>query len=252
MKKIWTLLLCLLTGMCLLTGCEGKKDTAADDADTKLQALVGYSESELQEVLETGYIDTLIAMSEEQLESASEDATIASWVDATEGVGDYEKLENFEAVVDGKMITATANLVFSKREVSMTWTVDVETQTETMSFEKVLTLGEILQKAGMNTLLGMGTVFAVLIFISLIISSFTLIPKIQAAFSKDSAKTEVQKEVKPAPVAAPVAKQEENLVGDTELVAVISAAIAAAEGTSADGFVVRSIKRANSARWKKA
>ena len=250
MKKIWTLLLCLLTGMCLLTGCEGKK--AEDDTDTKLQALVGYSESELQEILETSYIDTLIAMSEEQLESASEDEIIASWADATEGVGDYEKLENFEAGIDGTTNTATANLVFSKREVSVTWTVDTEAQTETMSFEKVLTLGEILQKSGMNTLLGMGTVFAVLIFISLIISSFTLIPKIQAAFSKDSAKAEVQKEVKPAPVAAPVAKQEENLVGDTELVAVISAAIAAAEGTSADGFVVRSIKRANSARWKKA
>ena len=32
---------------------------------------------------------------------------------------------------------------------------------------------------------------------------------------------------------------------DTELVAVIAAAIAAAEGTTTDGFVVRSIKRRN-------
>ena len=38
---------------------------------------------------------------------------------------------------------------------------------------------------------------------------------------------------------------------DTELVAVIAAAIAAAEGTSTDGFVVRSIKRRQSNKWNK-
>ena len=42
---------------------------------------------------------------------------------------------------------------------------------------------------------------------------------------------------------APVVIQEEPETDDGELVAVIAAAIAAAEGTSADGFVVRSIRR---------
>ncbi|MBR5584493.1 MAG: OadG family protein, partial [Lachnospiraceae bacterium] len=55
----------------------------------------------------------------------------------------------------------------------------------------------------------------------------------------------------PAPVAAPVAAEEE-LVDDLELVAVISAAIAAYTGSSSDGFVVRSIKRSASNKWKKA
>ena len=43
--------------------------------------------------------------------------------------------------------------------------------------------------------------------------------------------------------------ENEELSDDTELVAVIAAAIAAAEGTSTDGFVVRSIKRRKSNRW---
>ena len=43
--------------------------------------------------------------------------------------------------------------------------------------------------------------------------------------------------------------EEEELSDDTELVAVIAAAIAAYEGTSADGFQVRSIKRANTNKW---
>ena len=36
---------------------------------------------------------------------------------------------------------------------------------------------------------------------------------------------------------------------NTELIAVISAAIAAAEGTTTDGFVVRSIKRRKTNKW---
>ena len=39
---------------------------------------------------------------------------------------------------------------------------------------------------------------------------------------------------------------------DDELVAVIAAAIAASEGTTTDGFVVRSIKRSKNNKWKNA
>ena len=41
----------------------------------------------------------------------------------------------------------------------------------------------------------------------------------------------------------------ENVQDDLELVAVISAAIAAATGTSADGFVVRSVRKVNRRKW---
>ena len=49
--------------------------------------------------------------------------------------------------------------------------------------------------------------------------------------------------------AAPV---EEDLTDDLELVAVISAAIAASENTSTDSFVVRSIKKVNRSKWQRA
>ncbi|MFR5731673.1 MAG: OadG family transporter subunit [Clostridium sp.] len=52
-----------------------------------------------------------------------------------------------------------------------------------------------------------------------------------------------------APVAAPAAEEEE-LVDDLELVAVITAAIAASTNSSTDSLVVRSIKRAPGAKWK--
>ena len=46
------------------------------------------------------------------------------------------------------------------------------------------TMGQILEKAGLNTLLGMGTVFCVLIFISLIISLFKFIPASESKCTK--------------------------------------------------------------------
>ena len=52
------------------------------------------------------------------------------------------------------------------------------------------------------------------------------------------------KEAEAAAIAAAApAQAEENLADDGELVAVIAAAIAAAEGTTTDGFVVRSIRK---------
>ena len=116
--------------------------------------------------------------------------------------------------------------------------------------------GELMQNAALNTILGMGTVFVILILICLIIYCFNFIPKIQAAFSGKRKVPEDKREAAPAAAPAPVpaapspaAAQE--LVADGELVAVIAAAIAASEGApSPEGFVVRSIRRVPASRWK--
>lgn len=132
-------------------------------------------------------------------------------------------------------------------------TVELIFATESMTYAGITTnvhysTGEIMFKALMNTVIGMGTVFVVLILISLIISCFTLISKLEGKQKK--------KAESPAPAAAPVVEQiaaKEELSDDTELVAVIAAAIAAYEGAaSTDGFVVRSIRKANKTKWQNA
>lgn len=92
---------------------------------------------------------------------------------------------------------------------------------------------EILKTALIHTLLGMGTVFVVLIVISLIISLFKFIPVIQEKLSKKKAGP-----VAAAPVQAePVVEEVEEETDDLEIVAVITAAVAAAMGTgSTDGL----------------
>lgn len=105
-----------------------------------------------------------------------------------------------------------------------------------------MALGEIFRVALIDTILGMGTVFVVLIFISLIIFCFEPVSKKIESFTNKGKKEE---DTVPAKVEVTPVEEEEELVDDLELVAVITAAIAAYDEVGTDGFIVRSIKRSN-------
>lgn len=125
--------------------------------------------------------------------------------------------------------------------------VDITSITTNVSYS----MSELMENAALNTIIGMGTVFVVLILISFIISGFSLISKFQGKESKTEAKEE-KKAAAADPVVAQIAAQEE-LSSDAELVAVIAAAVAAYEGSSStDGFVVRSIRKSNKSKWQRA
>jgi Na+-transporting methylmalonyl-CoA/oxaloacetate decarboxylase gamma subunit len=110
-----------------------------------------------------------------------------------------------------------------------------------------------ISDAGINTVICLAVVFTVLIFISFLISLFKYIPKLEAALSKKDKKTELAENAVVNTVSQiEVKEEEEELSDDLELVAVITAAIAASAGTSTDGFVVRSIRRSNNSKWAKA
>ena len=125
---------------------------------------------------------------------------------------------------------------------SLTFDKDGQIQTDdsgnySFKFDEYKTLGQKMQKAGLNTIMSMSIVFLVLIFISLLISCFKFIGLIGKGKADKSPVA-----VAAAP-AAPVSEPE-DLTDDLELVAVITAAIAAASETeSANGLVVRSIIR---------
>ena len=102
-------------------------------------------------------------------------------------------------------------------------------------------LGQMMREASFNTVLGIGTVFIMLIVIALIIYCFRFIPMLQKKFSK-SKKEEAAVLEQPQKMAqmAPAPSAPED---DLELIAVIAAAIAASEQVPPDSFVVRTIKR---------
>lgn len=136
--------------------------------------------------------------------------------------------------------------VYEEREATLEFKFDENLNIESLDIAADYTTGEILKKAGMNTILGMGTVFLVLIFLAFVISLLKYIPMLQEKFTKKTEKNKTPvKEVPKAEV--PVV--EEELTDDEELVAVITAAIAAADESVSDGFVVRSIRRRKSNKW---
>ena len=168
---------------------------------------------------------------------------IATYNQADADMGGIVSIGDYTSKIVGKNIVVTYNLIGTTANGTFKFTFENDVFGKLTGAEAAakLTIGQNLKKAGggmknaaLNTVLGMGTVFIVLILISFIISGFSLFN------SKDKPKKET------APVEVPTLAVEENLADDTELVAVIMAAISAYEGnTSTDGFVVRSIRRAN-------
>lgn len=121
-----------------------------------------------------------------------------------------------------------------------------------------------MSQAGLNTILGIGIVFCVLLLICFIISCFKYIDRIKnfvagrvkRIFGKKDSEKPAASEPKAEPVSAADA-EEEDVTDDLEIVAVITAAIEAYEEemggyVPADGLVVRSIRKINKQRWQNA
>lgn len=102
---------------------------------------------------------------------------------------------------------------------------------------------EWLAEGLMVTVLGICTVFVVLIFISLILTAFG-----KLNIDSDNKKSDEKLEIKPVPGITDLPDEKVN--DDLELIAVITAAIAAQEcangnNISPDKLVVRSLRRVN-------
>ena len=108
-----------------------------------------------------------------------------------------------------------------------------------------------IPEALVNTVIGMGTVFVVLILISFIIYLLKFVPSLLDRSKKEEIVVRSENAAPSAPAAKPAEKPAPVVSGntdDTQLVAVITAAITAAmeqEGTpvASDGLVIRSIKK---------
>lgn len=161
-------------------------------------------------------------------------------------VGAITAIGETKTEIDDDQIIVTVQVTGEKKnaEAEVIFSNDMFMTLESAALNPVSTMADMMEKAALNTLIGMGTVFVVLILISLIISCFGVIPKLQAKLSKKDKKQEKTTGIDNA--VAQIAKQEEAVqdTDDLELVAVIAAAIAASEGAaSTDGFVVRSIRK---------
>lgn len=248
-KKIASLMLVTICAFSL-TACGKKEETAAyqqitDDMVTNcaevsqsaVESLAGFDDETLNQM--TANRDTFTRLA------------VSAWMDQENELGKYEEMGTPTTDIDREegQVTVDIPAKFDKGDaeikVVFNYSSDYDQMVPAyMTISEVETTGMKLSGAAVNTIMGVGCVFVVLIFLIFVISLFKYIGKIG---QKETAPKEAPAPA--APVAAPV---EEDLTDDLELVAVISAAIAASENTSTDSFVVRSIKKVNRSKWQRA
>lgn len=266
MKKIIKALL-MLTCVFALTAC-GAEETVSevqqnkiDVAKQRVSDIITVFESIVNEGQADEFLDNydnvelsaLFEQSGYRTEGTAVRSAITSFKSGIEDMGGISEIGDVSAEFDEDTITVTVNVTGANKngKVELIFSNDIFLSMESCTLNVDETFGSLMEGAALNTLLGMGTVFVVLILISIIIAQFGRINKFVTNREK---KNEQAQASAPAPAPTPVIEQpqaEEELSDDEELVAVIAAAIAAYEGTSTEGFQVRSIKRASNGGWKK-
>lgn len=247
-KKITSLLLVTICALSL-TACGKKEETSGYQqiTDEMVTNCAAVSQSAVESLASFDQ-ETLTQMSVNR--DTFTRLAVEAWMEQQEELGNYQEMGTPTTDVDREegQLTVTVPTTFDNADaeikVVFNYSSDYDQMVPAyMTISESETIGSKLAGAGINTIMGVGSVFAVLAFLIFIISMFKYVGKIG------------EKKVEPAPKAAPAAPAavvEEDLTDDLELVAVISAAIAASENTSTDSFVVRSIKKVNRSKWQRA
>ena len=241
------LLVLAMTLLCAfgLTACGAKESAPAEnlygitdeDAASYAESVIESVRSIVDQNMQAQYeADVIVA------------AALKSWSGAADEMGEFVAYAGHDVVMNEDGVVISSTITGTEHDVIVEITLDEDLTLTNVAANVQYSFGELMKNAALNTVLGMGTVFIVLILISLIIYCFSFIPKVQEIFSGKKKKAAAPAETA-APAPVQTAAVEEDLTDDCELVAVIAAAIAASEGAvSTDGFVVRSIRRKSN--WK--
>ena len=238
-------MVCLLALTLAMSVCAFAADTVTEDetanyksaAETLISQIAGFSDEEIENYLAQ--------------DDAFTTATMESWKSVKDELGAYSSIVSQDVEKDGDVVTISTVAQFEKAKADVVLMLDLGQQMYTsMTYSVQYSLAANMQRAGMNTLMGIGIVFLMLVFLSFVIGLFKYIEKFQNVGKKKAAEEAPKAEEAPAPAIAQSEAADEDFADDLELVAVISAAIAAYENTSGDSFVVRSIKKSN--KWHRA
>ena len=238
-------MVCVLALTLAMSVCAFAADTVTEDevanyksaAETLISQIAGFSDEEIENYLAQDDPFTT--------------ANMESWKSVKDELGAYSSIVSQDVEKDGDVVTISTVAQFEKAKADVVLMLDLGQQMYTsMTYSVQYSLAANMQRAGMNTLMGIGIVFLMLLFLSFVIGLFKYIEKFQNVGKKKAAEEAPKAEEAPAPAIAQSEAADEDFADDLELVAVISAAIAAYENTSGDSFVVRSIKKSN--KWHRA
>ena len=252
-KRLMLLVLSVFSCFILLSGCAGSSKTS-ETLDYQKETVM-QSGSFFAKSWADGSLTDIV---KEKLDNKSKKLIlpmIENLDHVKEEVGTFKSVDEASAnIVEGKdFVKYEEYLEFEGGRVKFTATFDEDSVDggylpSSLSAEQQITLAQKMEKAALNTVFGMLFIFAVLIFISLVIKALSLVPKFLA-------KKEHKEETKLEEVVEQPVAQSEDL-GGAELTAVMMAAIMAYTAENAevpsDGLVVRSIRRKGNGSWKNA
>ncbi|SEP72662.1 Na+-transporting methylmalonyl-CoA/oxaloacetate decarboxylase, gamma subunit [Lachnospiraceae bacterium RM5] len=282
-KKI-SILICIMSCMFLLCSCGASK---------KNELKLKYDKASLVEVARN-FVESSASVTNKDLLEQVDNYTGADkdiYINAVNGFVDTRKengayvgfyadkddtpLSKIEA--DDKEVLLTVYAQFKKRDVNIVLTFEPDEtigdsgisnyeaygsfRVTNIRYDVQYSFVEKMKKAGLNTLLGIGTVFVILILLSFIISLFKYVDSIARGLGNIKnifKKKEKNIEVKDKSEKQSGSDSDEDMdyeesdeEDEGELVAVIAAAISAYTGKPQDGFYVRNIRRVQkTSGWK--
>ncbi len=235
MKKKLGLMLCVISCLVLMMGCSLTKENKNLSKSKLIKSAEEFATQWFEYDFEATVEQYADQMGKEQVDSYKEYAKMRKKHGAMKRIVD----KDYSTASDTATVALT---ITTEKSGKLVFTVIYSENGEISDWkaEEYQSIGKTMGRAGLNTVMSMAIVFIVLIFISFLISCFKFIGGTQQKGVPMPAPVPV---VPPAPVPE-VYAEEENLAGDLELVAVITAAIAAAsENECTDGLIVRSIVR---------
>lgn len=252
-KKIASLMMVIICAFAFTACGKQEEETFQTITDEMADNCIAVSQSAVLSL--ASFDDATLEAYKENRDDFTRLAVI-EWDEQTDTLGAYQGMDEAKADINREegQITVTIPATFEKNTgdiaVVFNYNKDYDQMVPAyMTITETETFGGNMRGAAINTVMGVGTVFVVLLFLIFVISLFKYVNRI--GVKKDEKPVQQPVKAAPAPVKATPAA-EENLVDDLELVAVISAAIAASENTSTDSFVVRSIKKVNRSKWQRA
>jgi len=268
MKKI-ILVLCMLTCLFSFTACSNSSNSSEPKKTSE------YITEETMKSISTNLVDQLGLLGKEDIQkmidtpniqiSSNTKEAIAykgfykTWLNMISDFGSYSEFKDFEYSIDNHDVFGTMTLLFENGTAELILTANEESMSITsIQLTPNQTLGEKMKNAGLNTVMGIGVVFIVLIFIAFLISLFKYVGKAEGYFTKrmlDKEPVFVEDleviDAAEAPVVLDIVPDTDPGVNDLELAAIITAAVAASLNTSVDQLVVRSIRRRDSNQWQR-
>lgn len=259
-RRFSKLLLVLVSAMMLLVSAVPAFAEIEPEAEMLLPEMTAY------------YLEQLYATPDEMLELAKEEGGfyevfVTSWTEDRDTVGAFKSIDKESAVIteNKEQLICTEKVEFEKYTATVLMYYDAEEVHDYVrrasqglevqapmpkNYEMNInySFNEKISQAAQNMVVGLATVFAILLFLILVIWLFNFIPK--DGFKKKAAPAPA-KAAAPAPAAAPAAAAPAAANNDDEIAAVIAAAVAAAmaDAPSESGYVVRSVRKVGTRRW---